>query len=155
MAQRLLSSVTRIQLVTCHLIKDPDATSLCCAYAAVWIWTPSPVHSGIEAIMPLPGLIIPFLHQGPFLDCHVWLTQSAATQMGVHPLPWKPSCPRLHNSRALLGSADGFVRLSLNVIVGKIKWRVRNHSEGVPTWSPAEMTEQTESEFLSFFCRAL
>ena len=21
----------------------------------------------------------------PFLDCHVWLTQSAATQMGVHP----------------------------------------------------------------------
>lgn len=34
---------------------------------------------------PVPGLIIPFLYSGPFLDCHVWLTQSAATRMGVHP----------------------------------------------------------------------
>lgn len=32
--------------------------------------------------MPLLGLLsLP----RPFLDCHVWLTQSAATRMGVHP----------------------------------------------------------------------
>ena len=39
--------------------------------------------------MPLPGLIIPFFPlPRPFLDCHVWLTQSAATRMGgfTHPL---------------------------------------------------------------------
>lgn len=47
-----------------------------------------------------------------------------------------------------------FVRLPLNVIVAKIKRRVRSHSlvgwawvrRGLPTWSPAETTEQTQSE---------
>lgn len=46
------------------------------------------------------------------------------------------------------------MRLPLNVIVAKIKRRVRSHSlggwtgvgRGLPTWSPAETTEQTESE---------
>lgn len=31
----------------------------------------------------LPGLIMAFSPRGPFLDYNVWLTQSAATRMGV------------------------------------------------------------------------
>lgn len=69
----------------------------------------------------------------PFLDCHVWLTQSAATLMGggfTLTIPWKPSCQRLHNSIALLGSPDCFVCLSPNVIVAKIKCWVREATVG-------------------------
>lgn len=39
---------------------------------------------GLELYAPAwPDINLSLL--GPFPDCHVWLTQSAATQMGVHP----------------------------------------------------------------------
>lgn len=55
-------------------------------------------------------------------------TKCCHTDGGFHPSFERPSCQWLHNSRDLLGSPVGFVRLSLNVIVGKIKRRVRSHS---------------------------
>lgn len=85
---------------------------------------------------------------GPFLDCHVWLTQSAATRMGVHPSLESPAVRGYIIAEPCWACWTAFVRLSLNVIVGKIKRRVRSRCQGVPTWSPAETTEQTESEVL-------
>ena len=62
-------------------------TCWCCAYALVLIWTSLLQCIWCwDCVVPLPGLIIPFLYPGPFLDYHVWLTQSAATRMrGVLP----------------------------------------------------------------------
>lgn len=78
----------------------------------------------------LPGLIIPFLCPGLFLTVTSGWHKVLPLWWGGSPIPWKPSCQRLHNSIALLGSPDCFVCLSQNVIVAKIKCWVRSHSGG-------------------------
>lgn len=82
--QHLLSGVTQLQDVTWHLIKDQEemlVSCLCCCFDLDSI-TQCICYWGLCAsAWPDNTLSLP----RPFLDCHVWLTQSAATRMGVHP----------------------------------------------------------------------
>lgn len=79
MAQHFLPSVTLIQHVTWHLIKDLEEM-----LALFWFG----LHHSVRLFWGLYASAWPdntLSLPRPFLDCHVWLTQSAATRMGVHP----------------------------------------------------------------------
>lgn len=105
--------------------------------------------------MPLPWPLSTFLPNNtlfpprPFLNCHVWLTQSAATQMGgfTHPLksPAVSSYIIAEPCRvcrtALWACHRMWLRLRLS---GGWEATVK----GVPTWSPADTEEQTQPEVL-------
>lgn len=96
--------------------------------------------------LSLPG---PFSWLSRLVD-----TKCCHTDGGVRPSLESPAVSSYIIAEPCWAHPDCFVRLPLNVIVAKIKRRVRSHSlvgraeagRGLPTWSPAETTEQTQSE---------
>lgn len=100
----------------------------------IWMKFLSVFLSGSACV--LLGLIIPFLCPGLFLTVTSGWHKVLPLWWGGSPIPWKPSCQRLHNSIALLGSPDCIVCLSQNVIVAKIKCWVRSHSWGGGVFLP-------------------